>query len=188
MGRQKAEKISRRFTAQSFCRMNERLEFAKQLVDSARDQDKAQEVFAFFCYFVAFNILYGMYECPEERQWQAVRRFLESELCDSTVHPGNDVRFPLLNGKVLSGRKSTSDGDNEKEYIRDEKDPDIKVFLRILQIRNNLFHGSKDLNDKRDMPLIREANVVLKLFLDHYFERRCSSLNDQSVNQDMGEI
>lgn len=173
MGRQKAEKENRRYTAQSFCRMNERLEFAKQLVDSARDGEKAQEVFAFFCYFVAFNILYELHGDNDEKQWQMVKRFLQDELRDSSVHPGNDGRFKLLNGKVLNGRKVVGDvRGEEKDWIRDEENCNIKVFLRILQIRNNLFHGSKDLNDKRDMPLIKEANCVLKLFLDDYFARR----------------
>lgn len=89
---------------------------------------------------------------------------------------------------MLSGRNQKLDGHNEKTYICNEKNPDIKVFLRIFQIRNNLFHGSKDLNDKRDMPLIREANDVLKLFLNDYFDRRCSSRNKESMNQNVGEI
>lgn len=80
MGRQKAENENRRYTAQSFCHMNERLEFAMQLVDSVQDKDKAQDVFAFFCYFVAFNIVYGMYETQNKDQSSAIKRFLEDEL------------------------------------------------------------------------------------------------------------
>jgi len=176
MGREKQEKTARQFTAQSFCRMNDRLEFAKQIVGVAGDASKAQDVFAFFCYFVAFNILYE-FNRGHGTHWDAVKRFIEGEYAVDCqmLRPADDVRFPLLKGKVLNGRKILNCSDEaEKSYIENEPNENVKVFLRILQIRNNLFHGSKDLNDHRDIPLIREANIVLREFLHGYFERRQS--------------
>lgn len=160
-------------TAQSFCNLSQRLKFAEEFVQVANEGEKAKEVFSFFCYFVAFNMLYRFNTDEHEHENLSIKNFLATtyQRGDFEFHPGDNPEFPLLNGKVVKGDlDGTQDGISEKPYIEHEDNHDICVFLRIYQIRCNLFHGAKQLEDWRDMLLIREANEVFRRFYAEYFK------------------
>jgi len=160
-------------TAQSFCNLSQRLKFAEEFVQMANDGAKAKEVFAFFCYFVAFNTLYGFNAGEDEFEYESIRRFLLGMYQSGSFdfHPGKSTDFPLLNGKVAQGGlDGTKYWVKEKVYIRNETNEDVRVFMRIYQIRCNLFHGDKRLNNNRDMPLIRESNEAFRRFYAEYFK------------------
>lgn len=51
--------------------------------------------------------------------------------------------------------------------ITDEKNL-RKVFEVVYRVRNNLFHGGKDMNEEKDMNLVRYSSVVLYYILEKF--------------------
>jgi hypothetical protein len=55
--------------------------------------------------------------------------------------------------------------------IFQKKDVNLFLFLSIYQVRCNLFHGNKCINDSRNKNLIKDGAKILGAFLDAWLNR-----------------
>lgn len=184
--------------------------FVKEWVkrgDIEREKISENEwIFAFFCYFIAFNYLYSRENNGSNRN--QIKSFLTTEknvLCDfsqnliinkkliSSEYYKTIVRDDrLINGnaitkynnefiKLLVPECTPNDFNKLVENktipelfdsgIFQKKDVNLFLFLSIYQVRCNLFHGNKCINDSRNKNLIKDGAKILGAFLDAWLNR-----------------
>ena len=139
-------------------------------------------IYAFFCYFIAFNWLYSEVEDtiranhPNKKkiyEYELIKEYLQGIFLNE-IFKGYDPYALLVEDtrrEIKSHLVATDDLHhsatvrNIKSYIKDETNPKIQLFLCIYQIRCNLFHGSKDMRNPHNQELVYAGACVLKDFL-----------------------
>lgn len=152
------------------------------------NKTKNGNIFAFTCYFIAFNALYNSVceQCPKvEKKNNALNNFpLDYYSCPSAKHCHErdkikryydstkyawDKIHPYEIIKEDSEYLTLVMKNNKKSYKALEKNLKEKnietLILSVYQVRCNLFHGSKDMMNDRDHNLIKDGALILRIFL-----------------------
>ena len=137
-------------------------EFAREWFK--RGQKEENGIYKFFCFFVAFNWLYNTEHCRYE--YNRVKNYVSK-----AVFPWKEYNaYKLLKtGAFMEPVKDTRSGE-VKDYIKNESNLTIKLFLQIYQVRCNLFHGSKSMYLERNKELVTDSCIILEDFLKRVFE------------------
>lgn len=155
------------------------VEFVKEWYK--RGHKETESVFRFVCYFIAFNYLYN--GCPDQYEWQRVKRFAEEKIKE--MYPHNEI-FDLLSENSefysypISDMRSNCDGDERmaRERKASNRFTGVKskkitsLFLSIYQVRCNLFHGSKTMGSDRDNKLVEDGANLLGNFLEKWIQKK----------------
>ena len=123
-----------------------------------RGNNEKNDIYRFFCYFIAFNWLYN-HQSEKEEHMRIISYIGQLEK-ETDIFSNFDSRS-LQSANVKDERNG-----RVKRYIEEESNPLISSFLNIYQVRCNLFHGSKSMRVPRNEKLIQNSCTVLKEFLE----------------------
>lgn len=113
----------------------------------------------FISAYIVLNYYYGGMRKPKESGRNCMVRCAESWCKAFGVDPFDCDVSEYQKSPVLDMRYA------EKCYPVENKRTDL--FSAIYQVRCNLFHGNKSLNDQRDRRLVEQGANVLILLLQH---------------------
>ena len=141
-------------------------DFIKKWIKLGEDND---EYVKFYCYYIAFNHLYNEYNAGSEIQ--KIILFLTTSLNSKKF---NKFKIEIKEDSELCSRV-VHDMKNDRpcKYYKLEdlkNNNPISIFMAIYQIRCNLFHGNKALEDSRNKQLVKEGAEILYKFLTKYIE------------------
>lgn len=168
------------------------VEFIEHWYKKGKSEDN--DVFRFFCYYVAFNHLFEESysenkcgECKRASHENCKTCYEKKKICNLISHyfPEINSRFNPFDGDILNREselivktvwKNTIDGDESDAGNREVKYSERtsrnykNLFCNIHQVRCNLFHGAKEMQFIRDKELVRESADVLEHFLECMIE------------------
>lgn len=136
-----------------------------------KGNNETDEYDKFFAYFVVLNFLYN-HDCEgvsSERERLVL--FVAKTISDNKFE---NFKITFNNNSELTKQQILDMRTNKNSKLYKLEDVEngniVSIFLMIYQIRCNLFHGGKELYVDRNKKLVKEANEILKQFLEKYME------------------
>ncbi len=135
-----------------------------------KEQEAACDTFTpFIMYWIAFNCLYNI--CRNKYEHERIGAYCGKRvkiLKRYNAFKQKEIAI-FMNGAVYD-MWGDDQGKCKMRYQKlvenDEKDKIIALFKTMYQVRCNLFHGSKRIDDNRDKELVKSATVILKGYLE----------------------
>ena len=124
-------------------------------------------IIRFMMFWVAFNWLYK--ECREERDDTNIKSFCHRKYEKLIQFDAfSSDAFQVFLEKPVRDETNGYERRSRFDSIKNDRGPKRveNLLLTIYQVRCNLFHGSKKLQDPRDMDLVCASADILKGYLE----------------------
>ena len=132
-------------------------------------QKKDDEIIKFMVHWIAFNWLFGKYPGNERGKIEAYvnKNYEKLARFDAFSSPAIDVFLDAEVEDVHGSEKQKKAMKVFYETICKGKGKErVKYLLFTIQtVRNNLFHGAKNLHNPRDIELVKASSVILEGYL-----------------------
>lgn len=133
-----------------------------------RSLDKVDIILEFFVYWICFDS-YITYYSQEYSDYKKLQWFFTN---DTPLRASYDENFETWHEAIdILASYSVADmrPKHEPAPIRISYNSTLEEIITVIyRVRCNLFHGSKDLNDPKDMDLIKGALLFMKGWIDSH--------------------
>lgn len=148
---------------------------AKKWLEFSNQSNGISCFVSFYLYWIAFNTVYNLEEGRND--YAKINNFCNNnfeKLNQFNAFETNEINEIIGHGSIGADFPSGNQRHNDeayKELISDNHERRMKgLFQTMRHIRNNLFHGHKNLETGEDEKLVHASSVLLKGYLEKYFE------------------